>query len=159
MEAAVGVVVVTKADDALIEAARVMFREYAGSLGVDLAFQNFEEEMARFPLGYLSPDGALRVARAGDSVVGCVAVRRLEQTLCEMKRLYVRPAARGRGLGRRLAEAAIEAARQLGYRRMRLDTLPSLSAARELYDLLGFREIAPYYHNPIEGTRYMEPDL
>ncbi|HSS62959.1 MAG TPA: GNAT family N-acetyltransferase [Gammaproteobacteria bacterium] len=159
MDAAVRVVAVTKTDDALIEAARTLFREYADSLGVDLSFQNFEDEMARFPRGYLSPDGVLCVARAGDSAIGCVAVRRLEQTLCEMKRLYVRPDARGRGLGRRLAEAAIAAARRLGYRRMRLDTLPSMGSARELYAVLGFREIAPYYHNPIEGTRYMELDL
>ena len=159
MEAAVRVVAVNKADDVLVDAARTLFREYAASLGVDLAFQNFEDEMARFPRGYLPPDGALCVVRARDSVVGCVAVRRLEPTLCEMKRLYVRPDARGRGLGRRLAEAALEAARQLGYRRMRLDTLPSMGAARELYAVLGFREIAPYYHNPIEGASYMELEL
>lgn len=153
------VVTVTDADEALIEAARALFREYAGSLEINLAFQHFDHEMSRFPRGYLAPDGALCVARAGGSDLGCVAVRRLDEQLCEMKRLYVRFAARGAGLGRRLAEAAIEAAGQLGYRRMRLDTLPTMGAARELYASLGFREIAPYYHNPVEGTRYMELDL
>ncbi len=153
------VVAVTKTDDVLIDSARALFREYADSLGIDLAFQNFEQEMARFPRGYLSPEGALYLAQADDATIGCVAVRRLERDLCEMKRLYVRPEARGGGLGRRLAETALEAGRQLGYRRMRLDTLPSMDAARELYADLGFREIAPYYDNPIKGTRYMELDL
>ncbi len=153
------VVAVTKTDDVLIDSARALFREYADSLGIDLAFQNFEQEMARFPRGYLSPEGALYLAQADDATIGCVAVRRLERDLCEMKRLYVRPEARGGGLGRRLAETALEAGRQLGYRRMRLDTLPSMDAARELYVDLGFREIAPYYDNPIKGTRYMELDL
>ena len=159
MDAAVRVVAITKTDDALVDAARALFFEYADSLGLDLAFQNFDDEMARFPSGYLSPDGALCVAQCGDSAIGCVAVRRLERGLCEMKRLYVRPEARGGGVGRRLAEAAIEAARRLKYSHMRLDTLPTMGAARELYAVLGFREIAPYYHNPIEGTRYMQLDL
>ncbi|MDH3315604.1 MAG: GNAT family N-acetyltransferase [Gammaproteobacteria bacterium] len=156
MDAVVGVVAVTKTDEALIDAARMLFREYADSLAVDLAFQNFEDEMAHFPRGYLSPDGALYVAQSGVAELGCVAVRRLDDGFCEMKRLYVRPGARGSGLGRWLAEAAIEAARGMNYRRMRLDTLPGMGAARELYADLGFREIAPYYHNPIEGTGYME---
>ncbi len=152
-------VAITNTDDALVDAARALFFEYADSLGVDLAFQNFDHEMARFPSGYLSPDGALCVAQRGDSAIGCVAVRRLGCRLCEMKRLYVRPEARGGGVGRCLAEAAIEAARRLNYRHMRLDTLPSMGAARELYADLGFREIAPYYHNPVEGTRFMQLDL
>ncbi len=159
MNSPVRVVAVTEADEALIAAARTLFREYADSLTIDLAFQNFEDEMAHFPRGYLSPDGALYVASGYDKTLGCVAVRRLDDESCEMKRLYVCPDARGSGLGRLLAEAAIEAARGLNYRRMRLDTLPSMDAARELYADLGFRQIAPYYHNPIEGTRYMELQL
>lgn len=159
MNSPVRVVAVTEADEALIAAARTLFREYADSLSIDLAFQNFEDEMAHFPRGYLSPDGALYVASGCDKTLGCVAVRRLDDEFCEMKRLYVCPDARGSGLGRLLAEAAIEAARGLNYRRMRLDTLPSMDAARELYADLGFRQIAPYYHNPIEGTRYMELQL
>lgn len=159
MDSKVRVVAVTEADEALIAAARTLFREYADSLGVDLSFQNFEDEMARFPQGYLPAEGALYVAQSGVAELGCVAVRRLDDDLCEMKRLYVRPNARGKGVGRQLAEAAIEAARRMGYRQMRLDTLPTMARARELYALLGFREIAPYYDNPIQGTRYMEIKL
>ncbi len=159
MDAPVRVVAITEADEALIEAARALFLEYAASLDVDLAFQDFETEMARFPSGYLSPDGTILIAHNEGAHLGCVGVRRLDQNVCEMKRLYVRPAARGGGVGRRLVEAATDAARQLRYRRMRLDTLPTMGEARELYAKMGFREIAPYYHNPIEGTRYMELEL
>jgi ribosomal protein S18 acetylase RimI-like enzyme len=134
-----------------VELVRALFREYAESLGVDLSFQGFEDEVAALPAGYDV------VLLAGDE--GCVGVRSFADGVCEMKRLYVRPSARGTGLGRTLAIAAIEHARELGYRSMRLDTMPSMGAAQALYESLGFAEIEPYRHNPVPGTRFMELDL
>ena len=137
---------VALADD--LDVVRALFREYAGSLGVDLAFQGFEEEVAALPAGYDV------ILVAGDR--GCVGVRPFAGGVCEMKRLYVRPAARGTGLGRELALAAIEHARSLGYRAMRLDTMPAMGEAQSLYASLGFVEIPAYRHNPVAGTRFME---
>lgn len=137
------------ADD--VELVRGLFREYASSLGVDLAFQGFDEEVAALPDGY----DVLLVA--GDQ--GCVGVRPFGDGVCEMKRLYVRPSARGTGLGRALALAAIERARSLGYRAIRLDTMPTMDEAHSLYVSLGFVEIPPYRHNPVAGTTFMELDL
>jgi len=148
-----GPALIGDADD--VELVRTLFREYGASLGVDLSFQGFDEEVAALPGGY----DVLLVARLGDRAVGCVGVRPLEPGVCEMKRLYVRPNGRGTGLGRALALAAIERARELGYVRMRLDTLPTMGAAQELYRSLGFVEIAPYRHNPIEGSRFLELPL
>jgi ribosomal protein S18 acetylase RimI-like enzyme len=139
-----------------VEAARALFVEYGDSLGVDLSFQDFEREVAELPSGYGPPTGALLLALADGKPVGCVAVRGLEPGVCELKRLYVRPDARGHGLGRSLTEAAIAAARTLGYRRMRLDTLPTMATAYALYRELGFREIEPYRFNPVAGTRFLE---
>ena len=134
---------------------RVLLREYAASLPFALDFQDFERELAGLPGAYAPPRGALRLARGA----GCVALRPLDEDTCEMKRLYVRPSARGSGLGRRLTEEIVAEARRLGYRRMRLDTVPGMGAAQSLYEHLGFREIAPYRPNPIAGARFLELDL
>lgn len=141
-----------------LQFAAALFREYASSLGVDLSFQDFDRELASLPGAYAPPHGRLFLLFTGDASqpAGCVALRKLDNMTCEMKRLYVRPEFRGCGAGRKLAEAAIEAARESGYRAMRLDTLPQMTAAQSLYHLLGFREIAAYRFNPVPGTRYFE---
>lgn len=141
--------------------ARQLFREYQQRLGVDLCFQSFDRELETLSTMYGHPQGALFIATQSSDgeTVGCVGLRRLEPTICEMKRLYVRDAARGHGLGRQLVDALLAEARKLGYERMRLDTLQSMTAARALYASLGFREIPPYNEHPVEGTRFMELTL
>jgi putative acetyltransferase len=141
-----------------IATARRLFKEYEASLGIELTFQGFAEEVAGLPGAYTPPAGRLLLA-TGAEPAGCVALRPLGGGICEMKRLYVRPTARGARLGRRLAETVIREARAIGYARMRLDTLPSMKEAFALYQTLGFREIAPYYATPIVGTRFMELSL
>lgn len=139
-----------------IAAARTLFAEYAAGLDVDLSFQEFDDELAALPGDYAPPAGCILLARDDGALVGCVAVRPFAPQICEMKRLYVRPAARGRDLGRQLARRAVDEARRRGYQLMRLDTLPSMKAALALYKQLGFVEIAAYRHNPVPGTRYLE---
>jgi GNAT superfamily N-acetyltransferase len=138
---------------------REIFREYAASLGVDLCFQNFDEELATLPGKYAAPAGQLLLAWEQGRAMGCVALRPMGEGACEMKRLYVRAPGRGQGLGRRLAEAICAVARDAGYQRIRLDTLATMTAAQEIYLAMGFKPIPAYVFNPIEGTRYLELDL
>ena len=129
-----------------------MLREYAAWLEVDLCFQNFEQELAGLPGDYAPPRGRLLIAEGA----GCVALRAIDSEVCEMKRLYLRPEHRGSGLGRRMVQAIIDEARSVGYRRMRLDTMPKMDSAQRLYASLGFREIAAYRYNPEPGARFLE---
>lgn len=143
-----------------ITCARELFEEYAAWLGINLCFQNFEKELAELPGEYVPPAGRLFLAFDGDQISGCVALRGLGEGVCEMKRLYVRPDSRGRGLGRQLTETVINAAREIGYHRMRLDTLPGkMDKAISMYLSLGFREIEAYYDNPVAGVTFMELSL
>jgi len=140
--------------------ARELFLEYAESLGFSLCFQNFDQELAGLPADYSPPQGRLLLAEYDGQLAGCVALHRLDAGICEMKRLYLRPRFRGKGLGRTLAERIVAEARQIGYRRMRLDTVePVMKDAVAMYRKLGFNEIAPYRPNPIAGAMYMELEL
>ena len=138
---------------------RELFVEYAKAIAVDLCFQDFDRELVELPGRYVPPAGSLLLALDGTNAAGCVALRKIGDGICEMKRLYVRPAFRGKGLGRALAGEIIAAAKQIGYERMRLDTLNSMKEAIALYQSLGFRRIAPYYDNPSRGAVFMELDL
>jgi putative acetyltransferase len=143
-----------------IDRTRELFQEYAGWLGINLCFQNFEKELAELPGEYVPPTGRLFLAVDGSQIAGCVALRSIGEGACEMKRLYVRPDFRGKGLGRELTDAVISAGRQIGYERMRLDTLPGkMDRAIAMYRSLGFREIDAYYHNPVAGATFMELSL
>ncbi|MGB3069174.1 MAG: GNAT family N-acetyltransferase [Ottowia sp.] len=146
-----------------IQAVGELFQEYAANLGIDLDFQGFEEELAQLPGDYAEPRGTLLLAMVDGEAAGCCALRPLDDVdygnAAEMKRLYVRRAFRGFGLGRQLAEAILEAAQRLGYASVLLDTLSDMEAARALYEELGFAEIPPYYHNPVVGAHYLKVDL
>jgi|SRR5208282_368658 len=151
--------IIQAASAAEIAAARNLIHEYGDSLGIDLSFQEFETELKTLPGAYTPPRGALLLALDGDEPAGCVAFRPFSAEACEMKRLWVRPRWRGLGFGRRLVEAVLTEARRAGYRAVRLDTLPSMTAAFALYVSLGFRPISTYYESPIAGTRFLELDL
>ena len=142
-----------------IELTKRLFVEYADSLGFDLGFQNFEEELANLPGCYTPPTGCLLLAKYQDKVAGCVALRKLSDGVCEGKRLYVRPEFRGLKIGRKLVESIIAEARRIGYSSIRGDTVPSMQIAQVLYASLGFEEIEPYCHNPIEGAKFIELKL
>ena len=143
-----------------IETVRCLFREYETWLGLDLCFQGFEQELLTLPGRYAPPDGRLFIASADEEPVGCIAMRKLEDGICEMKRLYLRPDARGLGLGNRLIEKLIDEARSAGYKKMRLDTHPpKMGKAVQLYESHGFHSIPPYYNNPNDGVLFMELDL
>ncbi|HSB76594.1 MAG TPA: GNAT family N-acetyltransferase [Terriglobales bacterium] len=140
--------------------ARTLFQEYGASLGFSLCFQGFEQELAGLPGEYAPPQGRLLLARVGGDPAGCVALHGLEPGVCEMKRLYVRPSYRGSGIGRALLNTVVAEARAIGYGRMRLDTVePIMQDAVRMYRAYGFREIAAYRPNPMEGALYMELDL
>jgi ribosomal protein S18 acetylase RimI-like enzyme len=144
-------------------ATRTLFMEYQAQLGIDLCFQGFEEELRQLPGDYAEPSGGLYLALLDGQPAGCCAFRPLAHSdhidACEMKRLFVRPQARGFGLGRRLVDAVVLAAQQAGYTTMLLDTLSDMEAARALYQEIGFTETEPYYHNPLPGAHYLKLDL
>ena len=152
--------IVQAASPAEIDAARRLFKEYAAWLGLDLSFQDFEAELAALPGDYAPPRGGLLLAIDDDSAIGCVGLRPLDwPEVAELKRLYVTPLGRGRRLGVQLSEAAISLARDIGYRLVRLDTLPTMSTAQRVYESLGFHEIDAYRFNPVSGTRDMEVEV
>jgi ribosomal protein S18 acetylase RimI-like enzyme len=150
---------ISAVDVAHIADVRSLLLEYAGTLPFPLDFQEFDTELAQLPGDYAPPGGALLIARDSGGAVGCVALRPLDPQTCEMKRLYVRAGHRGGGFGRALATAIVAEGKRLGYRSMRLDTVPGMDAAQTLYEQLGFREIAPYTLNPVPGVRFLELGL
>lgn len=143
-----------------VQRARTLFEEYAKGIGISLCFQNFDKELTNLPGDYAAPDGKLLLAEENNQLAGCIALRKLGDGVCEMKRLFVRPAFRGQKLGRVLVESIIDEARKLGYTYMRLDTIPGpMDKAIALYQAIGFVEIGPYYKNPVEGAKFMELEL
>ena len=142
-----------------LEIVRALLVEYVDSLGFDLVFQNFEEELRNLPGEYAAPEGCLLLAKYQGQPAGCVALRKLSDSICEGKRLYVRPQFRGLKIGRKLVEAIIAEARRIGYSSIRGDTVPSMQIAQALYASLGFKEIEPYCRNPVEGAKFIELKL
>lgn len=143
-----------------IEQARRLFQEYQMWLNLDLSFQGFERELATLPGRYAPPEGCLLLAIKNENILGCVALRKIDSEICEMKRLFVRETARGNGIGRELVKELIEQARRIGYRKMRLDTLSGqMNTAQNIYSAFGFREIQAYYETPFAETIFMEMSL
>jgi putative acetyltransferase len=142
-----------------LEIVRTFLVEYVDSLGFDLVFQNFEEELRNLPGEYAAPEGCLLLAKYQGQPAGCVALRKLSDGICEGKRLYVRPQFRGLKIGRKLMESIITEARRIGYSSIRGDTVPSMQIAQALYASLGFKEIEPYCRNPVEGAKFIELKL
>lgn len=159
MDAESKIEIVTAANAEQFEQARNLFQEYADGLGVDLCFQNFGEELANIETIYAPPGGSLLLAFCDKQIAGCVAVRRLETGVCEMKRLFVKQRYRGLQVGKILIAEIVERARELGYERMRLDTLPSMTKAQKLYSSFGFVKIPAYRYNPDPNTAFMQLDL
>jgi len=150
---------VTADDKANLDQIRSLFREYANWLNVDLSFQQFEDEMLHLPGAYAAPTGALFLAKSDGKIAGCVAIRQFDNTTAEMKRLFVRDAFKGHGVGKALAAHAIEESKKLGYKRILLDTLAHMRPAIELYTSLGFQPIAAYYDNPISSAVYLSLNI
>lgn len=142
-----------------LEEIKTLFREYVAFLGISLSFQSFEEELAKLPAKYAEPEGAIYLAKVDGQSAGCVAVWKLEEDVCEMKRLYVRPTFQGLGLGKKLAYVVMEEAQRKGYTKMKLDTLRRLESANRLYKSLQFSETSPYNYNPEDDVAYFEKDL
>lgn len=142
-----------------LDVVRSLFREYSQALGIDLCFQGFEAELAQLPGKYAAPTGRILLAWEGEQAVACVAMRKVDDISCEMKRLYVRPELRKRQLGRRMVDRILAEAKQAGYRRICLDTMPSMNAAIGLYTDLGFQQIEPYVFNPVEGALFLGREL
>ncbi|MEO6984675.1 MAG: GNAT family N-acetyltransferase [Paralcaligenes sp.] len=142
-----------------LEVVQAIFHEYAESLAIDLSFQDFESEVANLPGKFAAPRGRVLLAQNNGQVIGCIAMRPLGGTTCEMKRLYIRPSGRGQQVGKQLATMICRIAKQEGYTGLRLDTLPNMQAAQRLYESLGFKPIAAYTFNPVEGAIFMECDL
>lgn len=139
--------------------ARQLFTEYAKSLNFSLCFQGFDKELAELPGEYVPPYGGLLLAFYDDTLAGCVAIRKIDDNVCEMKRLYLRPELRGKGIGKKMGNEIVKVAREIGYKKMRLDTVPTMTEAISLYRSLGFVEIDPYRGNPIPGAIFMELEL
>lgn len=142
-----------------VATARRLFREYGEWLAIDLSFQSFDEELASLPVPYSRPLGFILLAEHQNLVAGCIGLRPIDRDIGEIKRLYVVQEHRGHGIGRRMIEATIRESKKIGYARLRLDTLPAMKTAQRLYEDLGFKPIAPYYRNAIEGTEYLELTL
>ena len=142
-----------------IAIARKLFAEYAQSLGFPLDFQDFDSELEHLPGEYAPPEGCIFLCKIDDSITGCIALRKLDTGVCELKRMYVREGYRGKGIGRQLAEEGIKRAKEIGYKKMRLDTLRSMKIAIRIYEELGFKEIGAYRYNPLENAMYMELEL
>lgn len=150
---------ISEVEKSQIPLIRDLFLEYAKSLDFDLSFQGFSKELENLPGEYASPRGSILLATFQEMPAGCVALRRIDQDICEMKRLYVRPAFQGQGIGRQLVEEIIDSAQRKSYKKMRLDTVPSMVSAISMYKSLGFASIPPYRLNPVPGTSYMEKTL
>jgi putative acetyltransferase len=150
---------ILKATSADLPTVRGLFLEYASSLDFDLSFQNFDQEMASLPGDYAEPYGCILMAIKDEQPVGCVALRPISKTICEMKRLYVRTQFQGHGIGRVLAVEILKIAADYGYEKLRLDTVPSMKAAIQMYETMGFYAIDPYRENPVDGTAYLEKKL
>jgi len=153
------IVIVDAHEGDKLKRVRELIKEYESGLQISLDFQDFDQELASLPGEYAPPEGCLLLASYRREIAGCVALKKLEGSICEMKRLYTRPQFRGLKIGKTLSEVVIERARKIGYTRMRLDTIPSMKRARALYAALGFKEIPPYRYNPVEGASFMELEL